>query len=89
MSVLTGVCNRPIEFREHDRARVASHTGVFGGAYYSPLDGMRVHHRVTPQQKQHDRQGLNPGPPDLEFEVLTTRPHMPPDEKRAPLKTLA
>ena len=28
--------------------------------------------------KQRDRQGLNPGPPDLEFEVLTAWPHTPP-----------
>ena len=29
-------------------------------------------------RKQHDVQGLNPGPPDPEFEVLTIWPHTPP-----------
>ena len=28
-------------------------------------------------RKQCNGQGLNPGPPDPEFEVLTTRPHTP------------
>ena len=27
--------------------------------------------------KQRDGRGLNPGPQDPKFEVLTTRPHMP------------
>ena len=31
-------------------------------------------------RKQRDRRGLNPGPPDPEFEVLTTRPHTPPQK---------
>ena len=65
--------------------------------FYSPLDRILVHQRVTPQQyiyktgwretkwskvsclrNQRDGRGLNPGPPDPEFEVLTTRPHTPP-----------
>ena len=29
-------------------------------------------------RKQPDGQGLNPGPPDLQFEMLTSRPHTPP-----------
>ena len=33
--------------------------------------------------KQHDRQGLNPGPPDPEFEVLTAQLDMPPDFPKA------
>ena len=49
----------------------------------SLLDGMLVHRRVTPQkyfihlgeERQCDGRGLNPGPPDPEFEVLTARPH--------------
>ena len=28
-------------------------------------------------RKQRDGRGLNSGPPDLEFEVLTARPHAP------------
>ena len=34
--------------------------------------------KVPYLRKQRDRPGLNPGPPDPEFEVLTTRPHMSP-----------
>ena len=34
--------------------------------------------KVPCLRKQCDRQGLNPIPPDLEFEVLTARPHTPP-----------
>ena len=33
--------------------------------------------------KQHDRQGLNPGPPDPEFEVLTAQLYVPPDFPKA------
>jgi len=33
VSVLTGVCIKQLEFGERGRARVASHTGVFGGAF--------------------------------------------------------
>ena len=29
-------------------------------------------------RKKRDGRGLNPGPPDPEFEVLTARPHTPP-----------
>ena len=29
-------------------------------------------------RKQRDGRGLNPGPPDPEFEFLTARPHKPP-----------
>ena len=29
-------------------------------------------------RKQPDGRGLNPGPPDLQFEMLTSRPHTPP-----------
>ena len=34
--------------------------------------------KVPCLRKQRDGRGLNPGPPDREFEVLTTRPHTPP-----------
>ena len=34
--------------------------------------------KVPWQRKQGVGQGLNSGPPDLEFELLTTRPHTPP-----------
>ena len=34
--------------------------------------------KVPCLREQRHRPGLNPGPPDPEFEVLTTRPHMPP-----------
>ena len=34
--------------------------------------------KVPCLRRQCDRRGLNPGPPDAEFEVLTTRPHTPP-----------
>ena len=34
--------------------------------------------KVPCLRKQCDRQGLNYGPPDLEFEVLTTQPLTPP-----------
>ena len=34
--------------------------------------------KVPCLRKQRDGWGLNPGPPDPEFEVLTTRPHTPP-----------
>ena len=34
--------------------------------------------KVLVYKKQRNRQGLNPRPPDAEFEVLITRPHMPP-----------
>ena len=33
--------------------------------------------KVPCLRKQRDGRGLNPGPPDPEFEVLTTQPHMP------------
>ena len=35
--------------------------------------------KVPCLRKQRDGRGLNPGPPDPEFEVLTTRPHSPPN----------
>ena len=34
--------------------------------------------KVPCLRKQRDGRGLNTGPPDPEFEVLTTRPHTPP-----------
>ena len=34
--------------------------------------------KVPGLRKQRDGQGLNPGPPDPEFKVLTTQPHLPP-----------
>ena len=34
--------------------------------------------KVPCLRKQRDGRGLNPGPPDPEFEVLTIRPHTPP-----------
>ena len=34
--------------------------------------------KVPCLRKQRDGRGLNPGPPDRGFEVLTTRPHTPP-----------
>ena len=43
------------------------------GYCYSPLDGMLS--KVPSLGKQRDGQGLNPSPPDPQFEVLTARPH--------------
>ena len=43
------------------------------GYCYSPLDGMLS--KVPCLGKQRDGQGLSPSPPDLQFEVLTVRPH--------------
>ena len=43
------------------------------GYCYSPLDGMLS--KVPCLGKQRDGQGLNPSPPDPQFEVLTARPH--------------
>ena len=41
----------------------------------------RVEWRKVPcLRKQRDRRGLNPEPPDSGFEVLTTRPHTPPNK---------
>ena len=34
--------------------------------------------KVPCLRKQRDGRGLSPGPPDPEFKVLTTQPHMPP-----------
>ena len=34
--------------------------------------------KVSCLRKQRDGRGLNPGPPDPEFKVLTARPHTPP-----------
>ena len=38
----------------------------------------RMYSKVSCLMKRRDGTGLNPGPPDPEFEVLTTRPHAPP-----------
>ena len=38
--------------------------------------------KVPCLRKQRDGRGLHPGPPDLEFEVLTARPHTPPPTSR-------
>ena len=43
------------------------------GYCYSPLDGMLS--KVPCLGKQRDGQGLNPSPPDPQFEVLYARPH--------------
>ena len=37
----------------------------------------KVESKVACLRKQHNGRGLNPGPPDPEFEVLTARPHTP------------
>ena len=34
--------------------------------------------KIPCRRKQRDGRGLNPEPPDPEFEVLTARPHTPP-----------
>ena len=39
--------------------------------------------KVPCRRKQCNGQGLNPEPPDLEFEVLTAWPHTPPRKKRS------
>ena len=38
--------------------------------------------KVPCLRNQFDRRGLNPGPPDLEFKVLTVLPDTPPNWKR-------
>ena len=34
--------------------------------------------KIPCRRKQRDGRGLNPGPPDPEFEVFTAQPHTPP-----------
>ena len=45
---------------------------------YAPGRGETKWGKVLCLRKQRDGRGLNPGPPDPEFKVLTTRPHRPP-----------
>ena len=49
---------------------VAIHTHGWKEAKWSKVPCVR---------NQRDGRGLNPGPPDPEFEVLTARPHLPSD----------
>ena len=46
--------------------------------WYPHLGEERQRSKGPCLKKQRNRQGLNPRPPDAEFEVLITRPHMPP-----------
>ena len=50
---------------------------VAGAHLYTWVKGGKVWNKVPCLRKQRDERGLNPGPPDPEFEVLTTRPHTP------------
>jgi len=45
---------------------------------YSPGWRETKWNKVPCLRKQRDWRGFNPGPPDPEFEVLTARPHTPP-----------
>ena len=50
---------------------------VAGTIYIPGVKKDKVESKVACLRKQHNGRGLNPGPPDPEFEVLTARPHTP------------
>ena len=52
---------------------------VAGTHLYTSVKRDKVEHSSC-LRKQRDGRGLNPGPPDPELEVLTTRPHSSPQK---------
>ena len=50
--------------------------------HYTPWWRETKWSKVPCLRKQRDGRGLHPGPPDLEFEVLTARPHTLPPTNR-------
>ena len=58
--------------------RTVTHCSISLVAIYTPSRTETKWSKVPCLRKQRGGQGLNAGPPYLKLEVLTTRPHMPP-----------